>query len=336
MPESAKREAFMTPFLLALLLASSPAVDDAGAPLVLLKQTSLGFSDAEAEAQRQALTKSVGEAGLTLQVRAPGLEASCLEDAACVADALTGKAGGARLELTRIGPLVQVHVVLYRPDGTVLADKTRAWPTEQVLAEGPPLEDDIKSGLATLRAEAPSTSPASSVGESSATDDAPDWRRYVPVAMGLTGIGATALGMIGSAGFASLALNQSLVLEDATSLGTEKETARIIGIGALGGAVLSVGVILTGVAMMGGALVIDPTRHDDAAAPAETAPAIETEGEPDDSIDLDLGVDETQAPGEAAPNKSGPPSDPDDPEPSDAPMGGTELDAQPTDDATVP
>jgi hypothetical protein len=217
----------LAPALLLLVAAqSSPVVG-------LVAQPAVGLSPDEATALFARVQRELQALGLSV-VEAPAVDPSCVQDAACVeqtrAAATSPLDALLVVELLRVGPVVQVSATgaggEQHATGSVSLD-------EGQLKAGSVLPPAIAEWAKALAPPPPKVPPPT-------TTPTPTEAPFELTAMKSGALFAGGLGVVALGAGVLLVATSEPVLEDASSLGKEKEQARTLGLIGLGATVLGV------------------------------------------------------------------------------------------------
>lgn len=242
--------------MLSLALATIALATPAQVEVTLGDFRGVGLADDETEVFRQRLAEEFENAGIVAEPADPPIEASCYDELECIGRAVGDNAAVLDVELVRVGPFLQVKVRAWDAQGNIIEDEDGMEDAE-VFREGgailPPAFPDrvgasgapVDTGLEDDGYEEPST-----MTEELAPPpvEEPEDPEGDPL-LGYAGVGVAVLGGVLAAGGAAVAVSEMLTLEDATSLGPDKERARVLG---------PVGLVMAGVGVLalggGGAL----------------------------------------------------------------------------------
>lgn len=218
--------------LAALLQAVAPAE---AKEVVLGGFRTVGLSEGESATYRARLEEELAAVGVRLVEPELPLDPSCYDELECLEAAPAGKDGLVDVELVRVGPFLQVKFRLWGAEAEALLDEEGMQDADALASGGAlvpaELVERIGASGQPLESLAP---PPSSVTEELVTApvEQPDDPEGVPV-LGYSGIGVAVLGGALLVGGGLLALSEMAVLENATTLGPEKERARVLGPSAL-------------------------------------------------------------------------------------------------------
>lgn len=200
----------------------------------------VGLTDEETNSYRARLEEELNAIGVALKEPASPIGVECYDDLACLESAPGDTKGLVDVELVRVGPFMQVKFRFWdtaaelaldedgMEDAEEFASEGKIVPTmfaERVGASGTPIaqaDDTAEEPEPTQVTEEIQTAPA----------EQPSDPEEMPV-MGYAGIGVAAAGGLMLLGGGLLALNEASVLENAQSVGTDKERARVLGPSAL-------------------------------------------------------------------------------------------------------
>ncbi len=201
----------------------------------------VGLSDEETSRYRARLDEELNAIGVALQEPETAIDVDCYDDLACLGSAPGQTAGLVDVELVRVGPFMQVKFRFWNRETELLLDEDGMEDAEEFAAGGklvPALFQErvgasgqpIAAGENTV---ADSSDPTTVTEEfAPAPTEQPAGPEPLPV-LGYTGIGVAVLGGVLVLGGGLLALNEMTVLENAQSLGGDKERARVLGPSAL-------------------------------------------------------------------------------------------------------
>ena len=218
---------------LALSLSSASTTTVAIAPV-----DAVGFAATEVPAVGRSVEQAVVGAGL-VAVPGPGVADDCAAAPACVQSLVlaSGQDHLLRVTVLRVGADVEASDGLYDRSGVAIARGARVVPVDEFMKA--PLSQDVAAALRDLAA---------------AVEPAPEVRPIPQPRTPSKGmVTAVVGGLVGAAGVVGFALEAS-TLQDPTSLGTDKERARVTGWVYLGIAVVGVATAAAGVAWA----VVDP------------------------------------------------------------------------------
>jgi hypothetical protein len=193
----------------------------------------IGFADADVPAVGRAVDAAVVNAGLTT-VAGPSVADDCAVVPGCVQSLVlaSGQDHLLRVTVLRVGSDVEASDGLYDRSGTAIAHGSRVVPVDAFMTA--PLSPDVVTALRALAVAAPPPS----------DDSKPLQLQPRTPSKGMVTV--VAGGLVGAVGLIGFALDAS-TLEDPTSLGTDKERARVtgwvyLGIAAVGLATAGAGV----------------------------------------------------------------------------------------------
>jgi hypothetical protein len=235
--------------MLSVALATIALAAPAQVELTLGDFRGVGLADDETEMFRQRVEEEFKAAGIRAVPADPPVDVSCYDELDCITRAVGDRAGVVDVELVRVGPFLQVKVRLWDPEGNIVEDEDgmedaevfreggAILPTtlaERVGASGTPLEEEEEE-------EYEDTEPATVTEELAPPPvEEPTDPEGDPM-LGYAGIGVAVLGGVLAAGGAAVAVTEMLTLEDAASLGADKERARVLG---------PIGLIMAGVGVV--------------------------------------------------------------------------------------
>lgn len=225
----------MNLFVLAALLGAAAPTQTTDVTLGGFR--TVGLTDDESATYRAHLEQELNAIGVALVEPEVPIEPTCYDDLDCLT-AAPGQTGGLiDVELVRVGPFMQVKFRFWDRDTELLLDEDGMEDAETFASEG-----KIVPALFAERAGASGQPLAGASGDEGATEvtevlapapvEQPSDPEEVPV-LGYTGVGVAVLGGVLVVGGGLLALNEMTVLENARTLGDEKERARILGPSAL-------------------------------------------------------------------------------------------------------
>jgi hypothetical protein len=243
--------------MLSLALATIALTAPAQVEVTLGDFRGVGLADDETDMFRQRLEDEFKNAGIVAEPADPPIDASCYEELDCIARAVGDNKAVVDVELVRVGPFLQVKVRVWDVEGNILEDEDGMEDAE-VFREGgailPPALPDRLGASGSPVADSGSDDggyeePTTMTEElAPAPVEEPSDPEGDPL-LGYAGIGVAVLGGVLAAGGTAVAVTEMLTLEDATSLGADKERARVLG--PVGLVLAGVGVVALGV---GGAL----------------------------------------------------------------------------------
>lgn len=199
----------------------------------------VGLTDEETTSYRARLEEELNAIGVALREPASPIGVECYDDLACLESAPGDTKGLLDVELVRVGPFMQVKFRFWDTAAELALDEDGMEDAEEFASEGkivPAMfaERVGASGSPIAQAEEVSEPEPTQVTEEIQTAPAeePSDPEEMPV-MGYAGIGVAAVGGLVLLGGSLLALNEASVLENAQSVGTDKERARVLGPSAL-------------------------------------------------------------------------------------------------------
>jgi hypothetical protein len=231
--------------MLSIALATIALTASAQVEVTLGDFRGVGLADDETDIFRQRLEQEFSAAGIKAVAADPPIEAACYDELECIATAVGDRAAVMDVELVRVGPFLQVKVRMWDAEGNILEDEDGMEDAE-VFREGGAIlpatvPDAIGATGAPVAEEDEYDEPTTVTEEfAPAAAEEPSETEGDPM-LGYAGIGVAVLGGALTAGGVAIAVLEMSTLEDATSLGADKERARVLG---------PVGLIMAGVGVI--------------------------------------------------------------------------------------
>jgi hypothetical protein len=214
----------------------------------------VGLADDETESFRARLEEELAASGIRAVPAEPAIEQDCYDELECIANAVAGRKAVVDVELVRVGPFLQVKVRMWDAEGNVMEDEDGMEDAEAFREGGAILPHTFAERLGAT--PPPEGGYAEEEDEVTSPDDTTVTEEFAPAPveqppetegdplLGYAGVGVAVVGGLLLAGGGLIALNEMFVLENAETLGDEKERARVlgpVGLVAAGVGVLAVG-----------------------------------------------------------------------------------------------
>lgn len=231
----------LVPALLSLLAAAptSPVV-------VVARFVGEGMAEADVLAARTRIEEELQLMGAQPSAPESMVEPGCFDDVACIASAVGDHDAALRVELVRVGPLLQVTAHLFGSDGALLYESDRSLNADGIAATGTLLGTEFAPHIRALTAPDPPT-PATlpDAGEPDVVASSPLFVPLLAVGGAVAAVGALAL-----VGGSVLAVERTATAYTPTASGEDKSVALAVAPWATAAA--GAGAVLAGV---GGALI---------------------------------------------------------------------------------
>lgn len=227
----------MNMMVLAIVLQAAPAQ---AVDVTLGGFRTVGLSDEETETYRARLEEELNAMGVLLKAPATDIDVSCYDDLECLQSAPGDTKGLLDVELVRVGPFMQVKFRFWNPETELLLDEDGMEDAESFASESKLVPEEFAERVgASGQPVAPTSDDDGEDTDTQVTEEItapapvqPSSEEEPPV-LGYAGIGVAVLGGVLLVGGGLLALNEMSVLENAQSLGADKERARVLGPSAL-------------------------------------------------------------------------------------------------------